>query len=79
MLLTVPIITMGPSGGPVIDLDSILVGKASKFFGPSVVNREMGGLFKLQKAKAFPLNVELAFEIPTASGKLSSLITASVS
>jgi hypothetical protein len=73
MLLTVPIITMGPSGGPVIDLDSILVGKASKFFGPSVVNREMGGLFKLQKAKAFPLNVELAFEIPTASGKLSSL------
>lgn len=73
MLLTVPIITMGPSGGPVIDLDSILVGKASKFFGPSVVNREMGGLFKLQKAKAFPLNVELAFEIPIASGKLSSL------
>lgn len=73
MLLTVPIITMGPSGGPVIDLDSILVGKASKFFGPSVVNREMGGLFKLQKAKAFPLNVELAFEVPTSSGKLSSL------
>ena len=73
MLLTIPIITIGPSGGPVIDLDSILVGKASKFFGPSVVNREMGGLFKLQKAKAFPLNVELAFEIPTASGKLSSL------
>ena len=73
MLLTVPIITMGPSGGPVIDLDSILVGKASKFFGPSVVNREMGGLFKLQKAKAFPLNIELAFEVPTASGKLSSL------
>ena len=73
MLLTVPIITMGPSGGPIIDLDSILVGKASKFFGPSVVNREMGGLFKLQKAKAFPLNIELAFEVPTASGKLSSL------
>jgi hypothetical protein len=73
MLLTIPIITIGPSGGPVIDLDSILVGKASKFFGPSVVNREMGGLFKLQKAKAFPLNIELAFEIPTASGKLSSL------
>ena len=73
MLLTIPIVTIGPSGGPVIDLDSIFVGKASKFFGPSVVNREMGGIFKLQKAKAFPLNIELAFEIPTASGKLSSL------
>ena len=73
MLLSLPIVTIGPSGGPIIDLDSLLVGKASKFFGPTVVNREMAGIYKLEKAKAFPLNIELAFEVPTVSGKLSSL------
>ena len=31
------------------------------------------GMYKLQKAKAFPSNVELAFELPTSTGKLSAI------
>ncbi|MBK96878.1 MAG: hypothetical protein CMJ79_14360 [Planctomycetaceae bacterium] len=73
MILNVPIVTIGPGGGPVVDLDYLLVGKATKFFGPQFRNQELTGLYKLQKAKAFPLNVELAFELPTSSGKLSSI------
>ena len=33
VILDVPIVTMGPGGQPVIDLDSLLVGQAGKFFG----------------------------------------------
>jgi len=73
IILNVPIATIGPGGGPVIDLDYLLVGKATKFFGPKFRNQELLGMYKLQKSKAFPLNVELAFEIPTSSGKLSSI------
>ena len=73
MILNVPIVTIGPGGGPVIDLDYLLVGKATKFFGPQFRNQELMGMYKLQKAKAFPLNVELAFELPTSTGKLSSI------
>ena len=73
ILLDMPIMTLGPSGGPVIDLDMLLVGKASKFFGSSVVNREFSSLFSLKQVKAFPNNVEVAFEVPTSRGKLQTL------
>ena len=32
VLLDIPIVAMGPSGGPVIDLDSLLVGNATRLF-----------------------------------------------
>ena len=73
VMLDQPIVTMGPGGGPVIDVDELFVEKAAKFFGPSVVNREMRGIYTVSKAKSFPLNVELAFEVPTSSGKLQQL------
>ncbi|MBA3314932.1 MAG: zinc-dependent metalloprotease [Planctomycetaceae bacterium] len=73
VLLDVPIVTMGPGGGPVIDLDDLFVGQAFKFFGSSAVNREIRNLFAVTKAKAFPQNVELAFEVPNSSGKLQQL------
>ena len=73
IILNVPIVTIGPGGGPVIDLDYLLVGKATKFFGPQFRNQELMGMYKLQKAKAFPSNVELAFELPTSTGKLSAI------
>ncbi|UCC96444.1 MAG: zinc-dependent metalloprotease [Phycisphaerales bacterium] len=71
VILDVPIVTMS-GGSPVIDMDALLAGQASKFFGPrvSVSNPK---LIKIKKAKAFPMNVELAFEIPTRNGRLQTL------
>lgn len=72
VLLDVPILTMVPRGGPVIDMDALLVGQASKFFGSSVrVSRSY--LSKIVKAKAFPKNIEVAFEVPNSTGKLQTL------
>jgi len=73
VVLRVPIATIGPGGGPVVDMDSLLVGQASKFFGSSVVNRELTGVYSVKTAKAFSSNVELAFELPTSKGKLQTL------
>lgn len=68
VVIDVPIVCMGPSGQPVIDMDDLLVGKARTFYGSSV-NK---GLSTIAKAKAFPKNVELAFTGPTSSGKMQT-------
>lgn len=73
ILLTVPILAIGPSGGPIIDMDYLLVGRASSFFGFQYTNARYKGVQTIKKAKAFPGNVELAFEIPTMSGQLQTL------
>ncbi len=66
VLMEVPIVSMGPSGGPVIDLDRLLVDNAGQFFG-----RQAAGinsrLAKITKAKAFPNNIEIAIEAPVSS------------
>lgn len=62
VLLDVPILATGPNGGPVIDLDSLLLSNASKFFGSSV-RITNSRISKLASAKVFPNNVEVAFEI----------------
>ncbi len=69
VVLTVPIATMGPGGGPVIDLDQMLVRNSSKFFGRFTANADFG-LTKIDSAKAFPHNLELTFEFPSADGRL---------
>ena len=71
VILDVPIVTMS-GGSPVIDMDALLVGQASKFFG-SRLRSSSPRLIKIKKAKAFPKNVELAFEIPTQNGRLQTL------
>ena len=71
VILDVPIVTMSGSS-PVIDMDALLVGQASKFFGPRL-RSSSSRLIKIKKAKAFPKNVELAFEIPTQNGRLQTL------
>ena len=71
VLLEVPIVTM-MGGSPVIDMDALLVGQASKFFG-SQVRISSSRLIKIAKAKAFPKNVELAFEVPAANGQLQTI------
>lgn len=72
VILDVPIVTMGPGGGPVIDMDELLVGQATKFFGRYAAGAN-GKLVRIAEAKAFPQNVELAFELPVQSGLLSTL------
>eukprot|EP00913_Durusdinium_trenchii_P013353 g12534.t1 len=73
ILLVMPILATGPGGGPIIDMDALLVDQAPLFFGTRYVNRQFRGLHTIKKAKAFPENVELAFEVPTAGGKLQTL------
>lgn len=72
VLLDLPIITMSPRGGPVIDGDQLLVGNAATFFGASGRSRNPG-LAKIVKSKAFDKNVELAFEMPSTAGTLQTL------
>lgn len=72
VLLDVPIVTMAPRGGPIIDADALFVGQASKFFGPSVRIQDPQ-LTKIVKAKTFSKNVELAFEVVTAGGKFQTI------
>lgn len=72
VLMDVPIVAIGPTGGPVIDLDQLLINNASKFFGPSVriTNTQ---LVSLKSAKVFPGNIEMAFEIVGVGGRLQTL------
>ncbi len=72
VLLDVPILAMGPTGGPVVDLDDLLVGHATDFFGSSV-RVSNPRLFSIQSAKVFPENVEIAFEIVALRGKLQTI------
>ncbi|MFT3687105.1 MAG: zinc-dependent metalloprotease [Phycisphaerales bacterium] len=72
VLLEVPIATMGPGGGPVIDLSGLLVGQCEKFFGGGAA-RNNKGLTRITKCKTFPQNVELAFEMPGGDGRLQTL------
>lgn len=73
VLLEVPIATMGPKGGPVIDMDALLVGRAASFFGPAAVNPMLQRVFSIKSAKAFPENVEIEFEVPSMDGRLQAL------
>ncbi|MBY0307886.1 MAG: zinc-dependent metalloprotease, partial [Phycisphaerales bacterium] len=72
VILEVPISSMGPGGGPVIDLSGLLVGQCEKFFGGGA-GRNNKGLSRIAKCKAFPQNVELAFEMPGGDGRLQTL------
>ncbi|MEM8836389.1 MAG: zinc-dependent metalloprotease [Planctomycetota bacterium] len=68
----VPIVTMGPSGGPVVDLDRLLVRGGGTFLGWQG-NGFQADLAEIHKAKAFPGNVELAFDVPNRSGQLQTV------
>ncbi len=69
VLLDVPIVCMGPGGGPVIDLDQLMLGQAGKFFGGSASGLNPR-LARVVKAKAFPENIIVSYEAPTAGGVL---------
>ena len=71
VMLSVPIIAMDSGKGPVIDLTGLLVGNASTFLGSKY--RPQSSLVKIKKAKAFPHNIEVAFEVPMSNGNLKTL------
>ncbi|MCA9134830.1 MAG: DUF5117 domain-containing protein, partial [Planctomycetales bacterium] len=72
VLLDLPILTLSPRGGPVIDGDQLLVANAPVFFGSSGRTRS-AALAKIVKSKVFPQNIELAFELPNSAGSLQTL------
>ena len=69
VILDVPILATGPSGQPVIDLDDLLVGKASTFFRGSARGLNKN-LTVIDSIKAFPKNIEIRFEGPVAGGTI---------
>jgi hypothetical protein len=71
VILDVPIVALASNKAPVIDMDALLVGQASKFFPRARgINARLASI---KTAKAFPENVELAFEVPLANGQLQTL------
>jgi Met-zincin/Domain of unknown function (DUF5117) len=69
VLLEVPILGMGPSGQPVIDLRALLAGNAQRFFGFSGAGANTK-LATIKEAKAFPENIEISIEMPAGGGTL---------
>ncbi len=79
VLLEVPIVTMGPQGGPIIDLTSMLLNNSALFFGGGSRFSNSGyrvsnpNLITHKKVKVFPENVEVAIEGPMGTGQLKTL------
>lgn len=79
VILDVPIATMGPGGGPVIDLKSLFINQAQRWFNPffggygATLRGINPRLATLEKAKAFPQNVEVTYNVPDASGRIVAL------
>ena len=72
VILSVPIACLGPNGGPVIDMDALLVGQSGNFFG-GMVRGANTSLATIRKAKAFPRNVEVGYELPLQGGRLGTI------
>ncbi|MCC7387256.1 MAG: zinc-dependent metalloprotease [Phycisphaerales bacterium] len=79
VLVTVPIVTE-TDGRPVIDLGSLMTRNAGSFFGFSVfggygpsVRGVNASLVKLTKAKSFPKNFVVEYELPESQGQLIRL------
>jgi len=68
VITEVPIVAMGPGGGPVIDLNQMFVNGAGTFFGPQARGANTR-LVEVEKAKTFPTNVELCYEMPLGNGR----------
>ncbi|GAB4386015.1 MAG: zinc-dependent metalloprotease [Phycisphaerales bacterium] len=72
LVLSVPIVANGPSGQPVIDLNGLLLGNATTFFGASAAGVR-ANLAEIAEAKAFPENIEIAYRVPVANGTFKTL------
>ncbi|MEL6395147.1 MAG: zinc-dependent metalloprotease [Planctomycetota bacterium] len=72
VLIDVPILSTGPNGQPVIDLDSLLVNNATTFFGFRAAGLNTR-LKEVASAKAFPENIEIAYKLPDRAGTFKTL------
>lgn len=72
VLLDVPIVAQGPNGGPVVDMTGLLIGNATRFFGQLGAGLRRN-LLEIETVKAFPRNIELAWELPMGNGQLATL------
>jgi hypothetical protein len=82
ILMEVPIVTMGPGGGPIIDMDQMLLNPDPRFnIGPAMfdANLRMRNIFSIKTAKAFENNVEIAFEIPASGNNVLKILHFSIS
>jgi len=69
IVASVDIMTLGPSGGPVIDLFSLLAHRAPQFLGMMFMRFMLGGgmdpsLSKIHELKVFPSNLEIEIDLP---------------
>ncbi|MCC5822092.1 MAG: zinc-dependent metalloprotease [Phycisphaerales bacterium] len=72
VVLSVPILAIGPGGGPVIDLDRALLGSSQEFVG-GFLRGSNASLARITRVKVFPRNVEVGFELPRAGGQLAEV------
>ncbi len=72
VLADVQILTTPPNSGPVINLNDLLLSQAPKFFGLKA-GAISPRLKEIKTAKAFPQNIEIAYEVPFGDGKLKTL------
>ncbi len=77
VILDTPVVSVGPDGGPVIELKSMLVNQYPKFFAIGGYGARVGQadvrLATLEKAKAFPENLEITYRVPGPGGRLTDL------
>ncbi len=73
VLLDLPILTVVPRGGPVIDLDALLVNNAATFFPGQGISIGKPYLSQIAQAKVFAKNIEIGMEIAMADGQLKTL------
>ncbi len=71
VVLDLPILAIGPSGQPVIDMRELLTVRAGAIGGPGRGSNL--ALASIARAKSFPENVEIAWEMPNASGRLQKV------
>ena len=72
VILDVPIVSMGPKGGPVISMSELFGKNSGNFFGSATAGANTR-LMTVEKAKAFPQNVELAFKMPLRGGQFGEI------
>jgi hypothetical protein len=71
VMISVPILAMESGHGPVIDLNYLLLSNANVFLGGSY--RPQSNLVDVKRIKAFPKNIEIAYEVPMSGGQLKTL------
>ncbi len=82
IIMEVPIVAMGPGGGPIIDLDAMLLSNpGSAAIAPAGINMMLTqrGIFSIKTAKAFENNIEVAFEVPSSDRSVLKILHYSIS